>query len=204
MIKAVLFDLDGVLVDGAPWHYAAFNDALIAHGYVELSLDEHKFQFDGLPTARKLARLVEAGRVRIEDCNSIRALKQKQTLKQIEQHCKFDPTIFCTYSGLRAFGIKVGIVTNAVCDTVFEVTKRLNLPFPDVLVTNEECTPKPDPAPYELACRRLMTEPNLVLAVEDGHYGIASAKKAGCRLLEVDGPHEVTPKAIWEAMTRPC
>lgn len=47
-IKAILFDMDGVLVDAKEWHYEAFNKALRIFGY-EISKYEHIHAFDGLP-----------------------------------------------------------------------------------------------------------------------------------------------------------
>ena len=53
MIKAILFDMDGVLVDAREWHYEALNRALEIFG-MKISLDNHLSTFDGLPTRRKL------------------------------------------------------------------------------------------------------------------------------------------------------
>ena len=48
-IKAILFDMDGVLIDAKDWHYEALNDALRLFG-VEISRYDHLHTFDGLPT----------------------------------------------------------------------------------------------------------------------------------------------------------
>jgi beta-phosphoglucomutase len=53
MIKAVVFDMDGVLIEAKDWHYEALNRALKLFGY-EISRYEHLTTFDGLPTRRKL------------------------------------------------------------------------------------------------------------------------------------------------------
>ena len=57
-IKAVLFDMDGVLVEAKDWHYEAFNKALEVFG-MPISRSEHLSQYDGLPTRAKLAMLTE-------------------------------------------------------------------------------------------------------------------------------------------------
>ena len=58
MIKAVIFDLDGVLVESKDWHYTALNSALLSIDpkYV-ISYDEHLCIYDGLTTTRKLELL---------------------------------------------------------------------------------------------------------------------------------------------------
>ena len=52
-IKAILFDMDGVLIDARDWHYDALNKALDHFGYF-ISRDSHLSTFDGLPTKDKL------------------------------------------------------------------------------------------------------------------------------------------------------
>jgi beta-phosphoglucomutase len=60
MIKLIIFDLDGVLVDARDLHYHALNESL--RGFSEefvISMDEHLSTFDGLPTSKKLNMLTE-------------------------------------------------------------------------------------------------------------------------------------------------
>ena len=55
-ISAVVFDMDGVLIDAKDWHFRALNDALKIFG-VEIGREEHLAEFDGLPTYVKLKKL---------------------------------------------------------------------------------------------------------------------------------------------------
>ena len=52
-IKAVIFDMDGVLIDAKDWHYEALNKALRLFG-LEITRSEHETTYDGLPTKDKL------------------------------------------------------------------------------------------------------------------------------------------------------
>lgn len=52
-IKAVIFDMDGVLIDAKDWHYEALNQALELFGY-KISRYDHLVTFDGLPTKKNL------------------------------------------------------------------------------------------------------------------------------------------------------
>ena len=54
MIKLVLFDLDGVLVDTKKMHFYALNEALEDNGYSRITLEDHLSKYDGLPTIDKL------------------------------------------------------------------------------------------------------------------------------------------------------
>ena len=58
MIKAVIFDMDGVLIDAKEWHYEALNNALKLFGY-KISRHDHLVTFDGLPTRAKLQMMTE-------------------------------------------------------------------------------------------------------------------------------------------------
>ncbi len=201
MIKAVLFDLDGVLVDLGPVHYEALNTALKAHGYLPISPEEHKSEYDGLPTKVKLSKLIDIGRVRVEDVDSICALKQKETLRLADEQCKFSPEKYCLIAGLKRAQFKVGIVSNAVFSTVSRVCAVMGIiGMIDVFTTNEDGLPKPNPDLYLKACKRFQLKPYECLAVEDGHYGVDAAREAGCRVLEVENSSCVTPINIWKAV----
>ena len=52
MIKAVIFDLDGVLIEAKDWHYESLNRALGLFG-LEIPRDDHLVTYDGLPTKKK-------------------------------------------------------------------------------------------------------------------------------------------------------
>ena len=54
MIKAIIFDLDGVLVDTKKIHFEALNEALEKHNFEKISFEDHVKIFDGLPTLEKL------------------------------------------------------------------------------------------------------------------------------------------------------
>ena len=56
MIKAIIFDMDGVLIEAKDWHYEALNKALKIFGY-EIKRYDHLSTFDGLPTKDKLKML---------------------------------------------------------------------------------------------------------------------------------------------------
>ena len=53
MIKAILFDMDGVLIDAREWHYEALNESLALFGY-KISFEAHITTYDGLPTKKSL------------------------------------------------------------------------------------------------------------------------------------------------------
>ena len=78
-IKAILFDMDGVLIDARDWHYDALNKALSHFGYL-ISRDSHLSTFDGLPTKDKLQILSKSKNLPFGLHSHINKLKQKYTI----------------------------------------------------------------------------------------------------------------------------
>ena len=86
-IKAVLFDMDGVLIDAKDWHYEAMNKALSLFGYT-IARYEHLTSYDGLPTSVKLEKLsVEKGLPRSLH-KFINEMKQRYTMTEIHNKCR--------------------------------------------------------------------------------------------------------------------
>ena len=95
---------------------------------------------------------------------------------------------------LRNKGFKVGVYTNSIRQTAEAMLKYAGI-FDklDVLVTNQDVSaPKPDSEGYELACGLLQVAPGNTFVVEDGEYGSEAAIKAGCKLIKVSNPQDVS------------
>lgn len=89
MIKAVIFDLDGVLIDATHWHYEALNKALRLFGYT-ITEEEHKDFYNGLPTRKKLEHLSRDKGMPVSLHALINLMKQKYTQELIERDCTPD------------------------------------------------------------------------------------------------------------------
>ena len=84
MFKAIIFDMDGVLIDAREWHYSALNQALEPFG-MEIGLAEHEDKYNGLSTKTKLRMLSEEkglpawekGLPRLRFFNSVRMEKRR-------------------------------------------------------------------------------------------------------------------------------
>ena len=85
-IKAVIFDLDGVLVEAKDWHYQALNMALSIFG-CDISYDEHLSTYDGLPTKTKLEMLNKNKNFPLELSNLVYDLKQIYTHEFFSTRC---------------------------------------------------------------------------------------------------------------------
>jgi HAD superfamily hydrolase (TIGR01509 family) len=198
-IKAVVFDMDGVLVDAREWHFLALNQVLEPLG-IAITEKEHLGKYDGLSTKVKLEMLSADLGLPTELHAIISKVKQDRTLRIANQFCYPNIRHQILLSRLRVENFKIGLVTNSIRETTKFMLKRANVfHFLDVVVTNEDVkNPKPDPEGYLLCCEELQLKPEEVLVVEDGIYGIEAAKRAGCNVLKVDSPKDVSLEILSE------
>lgn len=202
-IKAVIFDMDGVLIDAREWHYEALNRGLALFGYT-ISRYEHLVTFDGLPTKIKLEMLtLERGLPRGLH-RVINELKQIYTLELVHQRCKPQFNHEYALSRLRAEGFTLGVASNSVRRSVERMMKLSQLErYLDFMLSNEDVkAAKPDPEIYINAVERAGCQPAECLVVEDNENGLASARAAGVNVMAVGGVEEVTYDNIMKEVNR--
>ena len=192
MIKAVIFDLDGVLVDATEWHYEALNKALKLFGN-EIGKEEHLKVFNGLPTNEKLKIMSERGELPWRIHEIIKIMKRKFTDEIVSASCtpSHEKQIMLTY--LKKAGFKLACCSNAQKYSVENMLKRsmLDQYFDQIVGNDEGYAPKPAPDIFLAAFERICIQPNEAVIVEDAPHGIAAAKASGAMVIEVGGYHEV-------------
>ena len=192
MIKGVIFDMDGVLIDAREWHFEALNLALEPFG-LAIPRDQHLLRFDGLSTKQKLEILSSETQLPSLLHDTISRVKQDRTLRIAAERCFPEVAHQILLSRLLKSGFKIGLYTNSIRKTTeFMLTYANLIQFIHVITTNED-VPKPKPAPdgYLQTCAALGLHPGEVIVIEDGEYGITAAKDAGCRVLKVEDPTDV-------------
>ena len=192
MIKAVLFDMDGVLIDARNWHYEALNEALSPFGF-NINEELHLSKLDGLPTKVKLNYLTDNFNLPKSIHDLIFNLKQDLTNRLASYNCKPNVQHLEMLSNLKAFDIKVGVVTNSIRRTSQLMLDLAGITsYVDLLVTNEDVERnKPFPDPYLKALDILKLKSEDVLVIEDSQHGIEAAVNAKCRVLEVRNPTDL-------------
>ncbi len=191
-VTAILFDLDGVLIDATEWHYNALNRALGLFGFT-ITRYEHMVAYNGLPTRKKLEMLSVEKRLPRALHGLIQRVKQVYTREEILAHCW--PTFEKEYmvNRLKREGYRLAVCSNAVRESVELMLNRAGLiHYFELLLSNEEVTrAKPDPEIYEIAFQRMAVAPEEVVIVEDAPHGIESARRSGGHVCEVTGFTEV-------------
>ena len=200
-IKAVLFDMDGVLIDARDWHYQALNEALEPVG-AEISYEDHLERFNGMSTNTKLRILSAENNFPVSLHKVVNEIKQDRTLRIAGQLCFPVVQHQILMSRLRLHGLSIAVVTNSIrksAEALLDFAQLLG--FLDALITNQDVVrQKPDPECYLLACKKLGIEPSEALVVEDGDYGAEAALKAGCKVIRVNAPSDVSLELLLDEM----
>jgi HAD superfamily hydrolase (TIGR01509 family) len=196
-IKAIVFDMDGVLVDAREWHFLALNKALSLFG-MSIARYDHLSTFDGLPTKKKLELLALTDHIPTELQPFISELKQKYTNDFIYQECRPNFTRQYALSRLKEEGYPIAVASNSIRNTVDAMLERSGLnTFIDFSLSNNDVSrPKPDPEIYQLAISRLECSASEVLVVEDNEHGVKAAESAGAHILHIEDISQVNYKWI--------
>jgi beta-phosphoglucomutase len=191
-IKAVIFDMDGVLIEAKDWHYEALNKALGLFG-LEISRHEHLTTFDGLPTKDKLEMLSRNQGLTPSLHNFINEMKQQYTMNMVHTLCK--PMFHHEFalSTLQKEGYRLVVASNSIRNTVEVMMDKSHLKqYLDFFLSNQDVSKgKPDPAIYIKAIQMLGLTPEECVIVEDNENGIKAAKASGANVLQVKTVYDV-------------
>jgi HAD superfamily hydrolase (TIGR01509 family) len=174
--SAVIFDMDGVLVDGEPLHFAAVNELLAEEGR-SISLDEYRPYMGTKAGWREMVS--DLGLARPYEYYSPR---YNELITSQYRACSVaSPGAIASVSALRSAGIPVAVCSSSIEPWVTACLETIGLLADfEVLVTGSDIEHgKPAPDIYLLAAERLGVDPATCLAIEDAPAGIASAKAAG-------------------------
>ena len=202
-IKAIIFDMDGVLIEAKDWHYEALNKALRLFGF-EISRYDHLVTYDGLPTSRKLNMLTRERGLPLKLHTFINTMKQKYTMEITHVECR--PMFQHEYalSNLKAKGYRLALASNSIRDTIeIMLTKSKLIGYMEFFLSNQDVeSPKPAPDIYLKAIGHLDLSPDQCLILEDNENGIRAARASGAHVMVVNDVKDVTFKNITTEISR--
>jgi beta-phosphoglucomutase-like phosphatase (HAD superfamily) len=196
---ALIFDMDGTMIDSMPFHRDSWIDFAALHG-LSMPIDEVMRRTTGRTGAECMQELF--GRP-ITHEESLMLVRQKESLYRKA----FAPPAFREVVGFRAFvsyaralGFKIGVGTAGDAHNIAFALEHLALPdSPHAIVGGDEGLPgKPEPAIFLEVARRLHVAPEHCVVFEDAPLGIEAARRAGMRAVavctghtaeELAGPH---------------
>jgi HAD superfamily hydrolase (TIGR01509 family) len=203
MIKVIIWDLDGVLVDARELHYEALNRALDGLGYT-ITRDEHLSTFDGLPTTKKLQMLTELKGLSRDLYDNIWEGKQTQTREIIDKEFTYDERMRAILRQLKTEGYRMVVCSNSISESIKMMLIRKGLfEFVEFFISNQDVRlPKPNPEMYLKAMAKLGVGPKECVIVEDSHHGRQAAFDAGAHLCAVENVEDVTYEKIKSVIDR--
>lgn len=187
-MKAVIFDMDGVLVDSQPYHFKADIDTMAEYGVIK----DQKFyeSFAGTLTADRMRTLKEmfgldvpVEEMTIKRENMILDIMGKEDIKPVSGIPEF-------LRSIKEKGLTTAVASSSDYKLINLILDRLKIAqyFDSVTSGSDVKRGKPSPDVFLLAAERIGIEPAECLVVEDSENGVKAAKAAGMKALGYINP----------------
>jgi HAD superfamily hydrolase (TIGR01509 family) len=190
-VRAVLWDLDGTLVDTEP--YWITTEFALAEEYGATWSQEHALELVGNDLLESGAYIRRVMGLEMSPEEVVDYLLEG-VVAQVERTVPWRPGAVELLAALRSSGIPCGLVTMSYERLVAPILSELPPETFRVIVTGDQVERgKPHPEPYLTAAAALGLPPGECVAIEDSNTGATSAAAAGCPVLVVENHVDVTP-----------
>lgn len=182
MIKAVIFDMDGVLIDTEKHYNAAWCEAARMAGFEDFKR-EHALMLRSCD-ARLAAEMMKDIFGADFDYYAIREVRRRLVAKRLEEYgLEKKPGIDEILAFLRGSGIKTAVATATPIELTLQHLEKIGVKdqFDKIVSAKQVARGKPAPDVYLYACEQIGERPSDCIAVEDSPNGIRSAYAAGCK-----------------------
>ncbi|RLC77595.1 MAG: hypothetical protein DRJ03_17080, partial [Chloroflexi bacterium] len=178
LVAAVIFDMDGVIVDSEPLHIESFNEIIAQYDAV-ITPDDFK-PLVGRTQPEIFAAVKERFGIE-ESIESLMARKQERYLRLVETKIEAMPGLYELVDWLKALGIKMGIASASPLKDIQTVLRciRLEGAFDAVLSAVNLLHGKPHPDIFLLTAKELGVLPGQCVVLEDSERGVEAARRAG-------------------------
>lgn len=199
MIKAILFDLDGVIVEAKNIHFEALNAALPEE--FKISWKEHLSIYDGLKTNQKLAILTKRKNLPTDLYEDVWKKKQQFT-EQALFSLNRNEILIELFQYLKQKEFKIAICSNSIRNTILTVLNKFEIiDFIDEVISNQDVdNSKPHPEMYWKAMIKFKINPENTLIIEDSPHGLLAASRSKAKIYRVKSPSELNLKNFLNIM----
>lgn len=194
-LEAVIFDVDGVLVQSMEKHHEAYARAFRPFG-IELTRDE-VFRNEGRGSREVAVWVAKHRDLKLTDEQLDQVARDKQRVFSSFGPMPRYPGVDTLVDGLRARGLRLAMVTGTSRVNVQNHFHQWTQKFDAIVTADDVQRTKPDPEPYLKALEKLGLRPEECLVVENAPLGIQSAKAAGLRVVAVTSTNP--PEALKDA-----
>jgi beta-phosphoglucomutase len=206
-MKGAIFDLDGVIVDTAKYHYLAWANLAAELGFTFTEEDNERLK--GVSRMRSLDILLEVGGLEFQEAEKIYMAEKKNRL-YVDYISRLDesellPGVKEYLTGLRSQGI--GIALGSASKNAEFILNKLNITelFDVVVDGNKVSLAKPDPEVFLIACQELGLQPDDCVVFEDAEAGVQAGKAAGMQVVGIGKPEvlkeaDLVVKGLYELL----
>jgi len=182
-IRAVVFDMDGVLIDSHPAHLAAWREFLRSLG-VHAPHSELSFILEGRTRGEILRHFL--GELPEPELSRL-GRRKDEIFRELESKIGSFPGVLEFLGELQRLGIACGVATSASEIRTASTIERLGLGgvFDTVITAADVLAGKPHPHVYQLACQKMSVLPSQAMAFDDAPAGVLAARTAGLRCVGV-------------------
>jgi beta-phosphoglucomutase len=185
MIKAILFDLDGVIVDSLHYHYLAWD-----HMFKEIGgsvTEESIFLSEGMTSFEILPLFLKKFNVELPIEKHKKFIEDKRNYFRQIVKLTYYPNAFETIEKLRDRGYTTALVTACARRNMEKSIDAEHQKLFDFIISGDEVThSKPNPEPYLIAQKTLGLEVSECVAIENAPLGVESVKNAGMICIAVE------------------
>jgi HAD superfamily hydrolase (TIGR01509 family) len=193
-LAAVLWDMDGTLVDTEPYWIRAEGELVASYGGTWTDADAHALV--GLDLLDSAAYIRRVGGVDMEPAAIVEQMMER-VIEQMAASPPWRPGALDLLAALRGAGVPSVLVTMSWRRLVGAVVDLLPAgSFAATVAGDEVDRGKPHPEPYLAAADILGVEPGACVAIEDSPTGARSARAAGCMVLGVPHVVEIPPDLV--------
>lgn len=180
MLKAIIFDFDGVVVDSEPLYQQAEEQLFSEYG-VTVPPEDWKY-FKG--SSEEAFYSMMQTRYGVKAPIEVLRRRGRELLKQTLVELDFMPGFLDFYHHYRSH-LKMGLVTSTpaeLLEWIFTNTRVQNL-FAEIITADDVTAPKPDPQPFLMMFARLQVNPQEALIIEDSMNGLTAALASGAKTI---------------------
>lgn len=187
-IKAVIFDLDGVIAETEHVHIQAEKETMLKHG-IKISEDE-LHQYTGTTAKQMFTDLIRRYQLKTT-FDEIFNQKEEIMFKLLERGVEPTKGVIKLLNKLKKAGIRLGIASSSHTRLIDYVLTELGITgmFDSIVGAEDITNSKPDPEIFLKCAKRLNMEAKECLVVEDSTLGVKGAKKAGMKCLGYRNPN---------------
>lgn len=189
--KAVIWDMDGVIADTAPYHFSAWQEVFRKRG---VNFTEEDFRHSFGQRNDTIIRDTLGEDTSWAEINEISSEKEENFRRRIRQNLKPLPGVIKLITFLKQHRFKMALASSAPIENIQLLIKGLGINdrFQSITSDKDVTEGKPNPQVFLLAAQKLEVKPKNCVVIEDAVAGVTAAKRAGMYCLAITNTHPRT------------